>query len=138
MEKNVNDLTVNQPEELTPVTQVTIEIPNTEELGKLKTLNTGFNLNPKYRTKEEWIENRGKPVRAFFLGIKELPNEDGEAVTCGVFSSETEIFFAGQKVLVDAVRKLEPKTPVEITFLESRKNKTNTGVTMIFQVKLLN
>jgi len=115
-------------------TEVTIEIPNTEELGSLQTLNTGFNLNPKYRTKEEWIENKGKPVRAFYLGTRELPNDDGEAVTCAVFATETEIFFAGQKVLVDSVRQLSVKTPVEITYKENRKNKSTDGSTMIFDV----
>lgn len=118
-------------------TQVVIDIPNTEELGTLKTMNTGFNLNPKYRSKEEWMDLKGQSIRAFFLGMKELPNEDGEAVSCAVFASEQEIFFAGQKVLVDAVRELQPKTAIEVTYTESRKNKSTQGSTMIFEVKLL-
>lgn len=118
-------------------TQVLIEIPNTEQLGTLKSMETGFNLNPKYRTKEEWMELKGQAIRAFFLGMRELPNEDGEAVACATFASEKEIFFAGQKVLIDAVRDLDPKTPVEVTYTESRKNKSTQGSTMIFEVKLL-
>lgn len=118
-------------------TKVVIDIPNTDELGTLETLETGFNLNPKYRTKEEWIENKGKPVRAFYLGTRELPNDDGEAVTCAVFATTEEIFFAGQKVLVDSVRQLDPKTPVQITYTENRKNKSTDGSTMIFDVKKL-
>lgn len=120
-----------------PSTEVVIDIPSTEELGSLKTLETGFNLNPKYRTKEEWMELKGTALRAYYLGLRELPNEDGEAVSCAVFATDAEIFFAGQKVLVDAVRKLDPKTPVEVTYLESRKNKSTAGNTMIFEVKLL-
>lgn len=118
-------------------TQVNIEIPSTDQLGSLKTMETGFNMNPKYRTKEDWISLKEQEVRAFFLGLRELPNDEGDAVLCGVFSTDKEIFFAGQKVLIDAVRNLEPKTPVSIVFKETRKNKSTQGSTMIFEVKLL-
>lgn len=128
VEKKEQGLTTNE---------VKIEIPSTDQLGSLKTMETGFNMNPKYRTKEDWIELKEKEVRAYFLGLRELPNDDGDAVLCGVFSTEKEIFFAGQKVLIDAVRSLEPKTPVSITFKETRKNKSSQGSTMIFEVKLL-
>ncbi len=128
---------VEKQKETLPVNQVVIDIPSTDQLGALKTMETGFNMNPKYRTKEEWISLKGQEVRAFFLGLRELPNDEGDAVICGAFSTEKEIFFAGQKVLIDAVRSLEPKTPVSITFTETRKNKSSQGSTMIFEVKLL-
>ncbi|WP_233881845.1 hypothetical protein [Tenacibaculum piscium] len=132
----MNNLTSKSEEKAVP-TQVTIDIPSTEQLGSLKTMETGFNMNPKYRTKEDWIELKGVEVRAYYLGLKELPNDDGEAVVCGVFATEEEIFFAGQKILVDAVKKLDMKTPVSIVFLETKKNKSTAGNVMLFEVKLL-
>ncbi|MCG8213587.1 hypothetical protein J2Q11_12335 [Tenacibaculum finnmarkense genomovar finnmarkense] len=132
----MNDLVSNSEEKAVP-TQVTIDIPSTEQLGNLKTMETGFNMNPKYRTKEDWFELKGIEVRAYYLGLKDLPNDDGEAVVCAVFATEEEIFFAGQKILVDAVKKLDLKTPVSIVFLDNKKNKSTAGSVMLFEVKLL-
>lgn len=117
--------------------EVTFIIPDTESLGHLKDLDATFNLRLKYKNEEEWLAIKNKPLRAYFLGLREIPNDKGENVICGLFASETEVFLSGQKVLVDAVRSLPLKTPVQITYLEKKTNKTVDGATMIFDVQLL-
>lgn len=117
--------------------EVTFVIPDTESLGALQNLDPSFNLRLKYKNEEEWLAVKNKPVRVYFLGLREIPSDKGEIVVCGLFASEKELFLSGQKVLVDAVRNLPLKTPVQITYLEKKTNKTVDGATMIFDVQLL-
>ncbi len=118
-------------------TEVTFVMPNTESLGQLKEMQPDFSLTMKYKTADDWAAIKGQEVRAFFMGIKEIPNDDGELVTCGVFVSTTECFIAGQKLLVEAVRNLDSRTPVAITYKEKKANKSTEGSTMIFEVRTL-
>lgn len=118
-------------------TEVTFVIPNTEQLGQLKELTPKFSLTTKYKSAEEWDKHKNKPMRCFFGGIKEVPNEDGEMIKCGAFISETEVFLSGQMVLIDAVEQLDQMTPIEITFRGKRKNRSSNGSTMLFDVKTL-
>lgn len=117
--------------------EVTFVMPNTASLGKLKEMQPDFSLTMKYKTGDDWAAIKGQEVRAYFMGIKEIPNENGELVTCGVFVSATECFIAGQKLLVEAVRQLDSRTPVAITYKEKRANKSTEGSTMVFDVKTL-
>ena len=121
----------------TPQTEVTFVMPTTESLGRLKEMRPDFSLTMKYKNADDWAAIKGQEVRAFFMGIKEIPNDDGELVTCGVFVSETECFIAGQKLLVEAVRNLDSRTPVAITYKEKKANKSSDGSTMIFEVRTL-
>lgn len=121
----------------TPQTEVTFVMPTTESLGQLKEMRPDFSLTMKYKNADDWAAIKGQEVRAFFMGIKEIPNDDGELVTCGVFVSETECFIAGQKLLVEAVRNLDSRTPVAITYKEKKANKSSDGSTMIFEVRTL-
>lgn len=116
---------------------VSLTIPNTAELGKLDEMESDFSLVLKYKTQEEWAELKGKPIRVFFMGLKEIPNDEGEAVNCAVFVSKTEAFISGQMVLVEAVRQLQPKTPIEITYQGKKPNKSTSGSTNIFDIKTL-
>ena len=68
------------------------------------------------------------------MGLKEIPNEDGENIVCGLFVSESECFISGQKLLVDAVRQLPTKTAVEIIYKGKSPNKTSDGSTMKFEI----
>lgn len=117
--------------------QVTLFIPDTESIGKLETMESKFTLTTKYRSADDWAALKDKPVRCYYMGLKDVPNDQGEAITCGIFVSPTEIFLSGQKVLVDAVRALPEQTPLLIVYKGKKTNKSTEGSTMIFDVVML-
>lgn len=117
--------------------EMRLVIPNTEAIGVLETLTPCFSLTTKYKTADDWAALKDKPVRCFYMGVKDVPNEEGEAVACGVFVSKTEVFLSGQKVLVDAIKNLDIQTPLQITYKGKRNNKSTEGSTMIFEVEKL-
>lgn len=117
--------------------EMRLVIPNTEAIGKLETLKPCFSLTTKYKSADDWAALKDKPIRCYYMGLKDVPNEEGEAITCGVFISPQEIFLSGQKVLVDAVRNLCEETPLQITYKGKRNNKSTEGSTMIFEVQRL-
>lgn len=118
-------------------TEVTFFIPDTESLGKLHEMETKFSLNLKYKSSDDWAALKDKPIRAFFMGLKEIPNEKDEMVTCGVFASDKEVFIAGGMTLIESVKNLPVKTPVQITYRGKKANKSSDGQTMIFDVEML-
>ena len=118
-------------------TELTFVIPDTESLGHLKAMSEDFSLTLKYKNADEWAALKDQEVRAFYMGIKEVPNEKGELVLCGVFVSDKECFIAGQKLILDAVRQLPSKTPVAIIYRGKKTNKSTEGSTMIFDVHTL-
>lgn len=118
-------------------TEITMTIPDTESIGRLKEMNPTFSLTMKYKTADDWAALKDKPIRCFYMGLKEVPNDEGENVVCGVFISETEVFLAAQMVLVEAVKKLDPETPVQIIYRGKRNNKSSEGSTMMFDVSKL-
>ncbi len=118
-------------------TEVTFFIPNTEELGKLREMEQDFSLTMKYKTADDWASIKDEELRCFFMGMKDIPNENGESVNCGVFVTEKECFIAGGMTLVDAVKNLPPQTPIAIIYKGKKKNATTDGQTMIFEVKTL-
>lgn len=118
-------------------TEVSFVIPDTESLGHLQDLEPKFSLNLKYKTSDDWAALKGQPIRAYYMGMKEIPNEDGELITCGVFVTQNECFISGQMTLVDAVKNLSSKTPVQVTYQGKKANKSSEGSTMIFDVEKL-
>lgn len=118
-------------------TEVTMVIPSIDELGKLKELSPSFKLDLHYKTAEHWAKIKDKPIRCIYMGLKDLPNDNGENVVCGKFISTSEMFIAGQMVLIEAVRNLDPNTPIQITYKGNRRNKSTEGSTMLFEVELL-
>lgn len=129
--------TTSQNQEVAMFNAGTLFIPNSESLGKLEEAETGMDLTVKYRKQEEWFEFKDKPIKCYFMGMKEIPNKDGEMITCGAFFSKDGPFLAGQQLLVDSVRNLEPNTPIEITFKGKKANSSSDGSTNLFDVKLL-
>lgn len=118
-------------------TEVKFMIPDTESLGQLKEMEPKFSLNLKYKSADDWAAVKDQPIRAFYMGIKEIPNEDGELIKCGIFVTESECFISGQMTLVEAVSTRPPKTPVQITYRGKKNNKSSDGSTMIFDTEIL-
>lgn len=116
---------------------VKLVIPDTKALAKLETMDEKFSLTMKYKTADDWAVIKGQEVRCYFVGLKEVSNEHGEAVVCGLFVAQKECFIAGGLTLVEAVRNLPPQTPISITYGGKRPNKSSKGDTMIFDVKIL-
>lgn len=129
----------NQEQELAKASgeQVTFFIPNTEALGKLDELQPDFSLTIKYKSADDWAEIKDKPLRVFYMGLKDIPNEDGEMVKCGLFVSKKECFISGQMTLIEAVKNLPIQTPIEIIYRGKKNNKSTTGSTMIFDISKL-
>lgn len=128
-----------EPNELNQIAgqEVTLFIPTTEEIGRLQSMNNKFSLTTKYRSADDWAALKDKKVRCYYMGLKDVPNDQGEAVTCGVFVSPADVFLSGQKVLVDAVKPLPAQTPLEIIYRGKKNNKTTEGSTMMFDVSIL-
>jgi len=118
--------------------EVTLSMPNTEALGLLENAEVGMSRTVKYKTQEDWQALKGVPIRCYYMGLKEIPNEDGEMVISAGFMSKDEVFIGAQMVLVDAVRGLSKNTAIEITFEGKKKNTSSDGSTNLFSVKLLN
>jgi hypothetical protein len=119
-------------------TEVTFTIPDTESLGRLKAYNPKFSLTMRYRKAEDWAALKNQEVRAYYMGMKVIPNDKGEAVSCGVFVTESECFLSAQTTLIEAVHQLPLKTPVAITYRERRANKSDSSrSTCVFDVSIL-
>lgn len=113
-------------------------IPSTDALGKLESAETGMSLNTKYKTQEDWIRVQDEPINCYFMGLKEIPNKDGDAVQCAVFMSQSEVFLAAQLVLIEAVRNQVPGQGVRITYKGKKSNVNSEGKTNLFDVVRLN
>lgn len=118
-------------------TEVTFFIPGTESISKLKELEPKFSLTLKYKTADDWASVKDQPLRVYYMGLKNIPNEDGELIACGVFVSEKQAFISGQMTLIEAVRNLPSQTPLQITYKGKKANKSSNGQTMIFDVEKL-
>ena len=119
-------------------TEVSFLIPDTETVGKLNGMKQAFSLTLKYKKADDWAALKDKELRAFFMGLRSIPNDKGEMIQCGVFVSEGECFLSGQCTLVEAVQNLASRTPVSITYRGRKTNKSNSShSTMIFDVQLL-
>lgn len=115
-------------------TEVSFIIPTVSAIAKLKELQPSFSLSMKYKSSDDWAALKDKELRAYFMGLKEIPNEDGELVVCAKFVTESECFIAGQKVLIEAVKNLPENTPLSITYRGKKSNKSSDGSTMLFDV----
>lgn len=126
----------NPSGELMP-TNVTMQFPATDKLKSLSSLKKNFSLTLKYRTADDWAALKDKEIRAFYMGLKDIPNDKNEWVKCGVFVTETECFLAGSMLIVEAVSRLEVNTPVEIIYRGKSTNKNSDGSTMRFDITTL-
>lgn len=115
-------------------TSVTIELPTIENLAALSSLKEVYNMNPAYRTVEEWATLKDTAIRCFFLGMKDIPNEEGEAVQCAIFADAKQIFLCAQFIIVESMRNEEKNTPFQITYKGKKANKSSKGSTNLFDI----
>lgn len=124
-------------------TRVTFDVPDTESLGKLETMEPTLSLNTAYRLEAEWETLKGQPIRCYYMGIKEIPNPEGKLVMCGIFVSSKEIFLAGGVMLIDRLRDLPPsspttKTAIQLTYLGTKATKSDaTKKLLTFDIQKL-
>lgn len=123
-------------------TKVSFFMPSTESIAELEGMEAKFSLNIKYKSADDWAALKDKPLRAFYMGIKEVPNEEGEMIMCGLFATPKEVFISGQTTLIEAIKMLPPsneqfKTAVQITYRGKKQNKSSDGSTMMFDVEKL-
>lgn len=83
----------------------------------------------------------GTKIRAIFLGWKESPKKSGDTMTLAKFAAVGEdggwmTFVHAGTTLVEQLQGVAPKTMVEISLLELKKNK-HGGETSIFGVTIL-
>ncbi len=128
--------TTNQNENSATV-NVELSLKSQAQLRNLDGLKRGFKTTVGYRTQEEWAKREDEPEICFFLGFKEIPNDEGEAVRCAILQNRMEVFLSAQKVLIDALSPLEAGTPVEIVYQGKKKNKSTAGSTNLFEVFVL-
>lgn len=122
--------------------KISFTMPDTESIAQLEGMEAQYSLNIKYKSADDWAALKDKPLRAFYMGIKEVPNEDGELIMCGLFATPKEVFISGQTTLVESIKMLPPsndefKTAVQITYRGKKNNKSSEGSTMIFDVEKL-
>ena len=118
--------------------EVTFVMPDIESLGKLKNMNQGFDLTIRYRKAEDWAALKNQEVRAYYMGLRNVTNKDGESVCCAVFVTDKECFIAAQYTLVEMVKNLPPKTALSITYRERKTNRGDSSrSTCIFDVAIL-
>lgn len=108
-------------------------IPADSIMNQLVDAETGMEMTTSYRTREEWIDLKDQPIRAFFMGTEDAETGDGSQFTAASFISLDKVFVAGQTVLVEAVRNLPKGQGVQITYTGEKKNK-NGGKTQLFSV----
>jgi len=118
-------------------TQVLLSMPSTDQLGKLSGLKTVYKMNPSYRTQEDWAMLKDKPIRCFYIGLKEIPNDKGEVIKCAIFADKNEVFLCAQFILLEAVKNEELNTAFEIIYKGKKKNKTGEGSTNLFDISKL-
>lgn len=137
MENQKNEVATQGENSVAMFNAGTLMIPSTEALGKLENAEVGLDLSVKYRKADEWLEYKDQPINAYYLGTKQIPNEDGELITCAAFMDKSGVWLAGQMVIVDSVKNVPINTPIQITYRGKKANKSSKGSTNLFDVKLL-
>lgn len=135
--ENTSAQKVEQIQEEHPSTEVTVGMPLFQQLDSLKDLDEVYTVTASYRTQEDWHQYKGQEIRCIFMGLKDIPNKEGESVNYAIIATENEIFLAAQHVLVEAVKKFPPNTNIRIIYEGKKKNANSDGYTNIFNVALL-
>jgi len=123
--------------ELKPIGgEVTFMMPSTNALGALKNAEKGRQLTVSYKKKEEWLAEIGKPVKCYFLGLKEATDSKGDTYFIAKLHDGVKAFVCAQTVLVQSLMSTELGQGVEITCTGS--SKTNGNEIPLFEVVELN
>ncbi|WP_127846168.1 hypothetical protein [Psychroflexus aestuariivivens] len=116
--------------------EITFMMPSTNALGALKKAEKGRQLTVSYKKKEEWLAEVDKPVKCFFLGLKEATDAKGETYFIAKLHDGEKAFVCAQTVLVQSLMSTELGQGVEITCTGSTK--TNGNEIPLFDVVELN
>ena len=123
----------NEKPELKPVGgEITFMMPSTNAIGALKDAELGRQLTVSYKKKEEWLAEVDKPLRCFFLGLKEATDAKGKIYFIAKLHDGEKAFVCAQTVLVQALMSTELGQGVEITCTGS--SKTNGNDIPLFEV----
>lgn len=104
------------------------------DLSVLDSMQKGTSATAVYRTQEDWAVKKDIEQKCVFLGFKQIPDKNGEAVMTAVFADKSGVFLSGQKTLVDAMRTFKTYEGAFITYRGKKQNKSNDGSTNIFEV----
>ena len=111
-------------------------MPDCADLEKLSEMKKQLSITVQYRKKEDWV--KGEAIKAYYLGLKEIPDGTGELIASAIFQSQEGAFMSAATQLVETVRSIVVKTPIEITFTGSKTNKSDSQKsTMIFQIDII-
>jgi hypothetical protein len=116
--------------------KMTFLMPSTNAIGVLEKAETGRTLTISYKTKEEWLAEKDKPVKCFFLGFKEATDGQNRPYFIAKLHDGEKAFVCAQTVLVQALMGVELGSGVEITCTGSTKL-ANSNVIPLFEVKEL-
>lgn len=113
------------------------EMPDAMAIESLDEMDEGKSRIAKYRSQEDWQMLKDKPIRCIYLGMKEIPGENGDLIKAAAFADKTGVFISAQVVLMDAVMYLPSMFPLIVTYTGKKKNKSSEGSTNMFDVKEL-
>lgn len=103
--------------------EVTFLMPSTNAVGRLKTAEKGRDLTISYKTKEEWLAEKGTPQRYFFLGFKKAENEKGDEYYLARLSDGERTFVCAQTILIQALMGVSFGHGIEVKCTGSVKAK---------------
>jgi hypothetical protein len=106
--------TATKPELKPENGEVTFLMPSTNAVGILKNAKPGRKLTVTYKTKEEWAEEKDKPVNCFFLGFKNAEDSKGRTYLIAKLHDGEKAFVCAQTILVQALMGVELGQGVQI------------------------
>lgn len=116
--------------------EITFIMPSTNALGALKNAEEGRQLTVSYKKKEDWLKEKDKPVRCFFLGLKEATDGKGDTYFLAKLHDGEKAFVCGQTILVQALMSTEVGQGVEVTCTGSVKGSNGNDIPQFDVVEL--
>ena len=105
--------------------EVRFMMPSTNAIGALDKAEKGRQLTISYKKKEEWLAEKDKPLKCFFLGLKEATDGKGDTYFIAKLHDGEKAFVCAQTVLVQSLMSTELGQGVEITCTGSTKSNGN-------------
>lgn len=116
--------------------EITFIMPSTNALGALKSAEEGRQLTVSYKKKEDWLAEKDKPIRCYFLGLKEATGGKGDTYFLAKLHDGEKAFVCAQTILVQALMSTELGQGVEITCTGSVKGSNGNDIPQFDVVEL--